>query len=50
MSPDELVYLARNLPDGRRAEVVPLTYGRARIVVGRVLPGDPGLWFYDDVW
>lgn len=39
-------YLAeRDLPDGRRGWVIPLTFGRARIVVG---PADST--FYDDGW
>lgn len=35
----------RGLPDGRELVVYPLTFGRARLVVGP--PGDPG---YDDAW
>lgn len=34
----------RELPDGRLLCVVPLTFGRARLTVGR------GLDFYDDGW
>ena len=38
-------YFARKtLPDGRVAEVVPLFFGRARIVVG------PGAISVDDLW
>lgn len=37
----------KTLPDGRIAEVVPLTYGRARITVSR--PEDYGL-FVADSW
>lgn len=33
------------LPDGRELTIYPLTYGRARLVVGP--PGEP---FYDDGW
>lgn len=35
----------RIMPDGRVASVVPLTFGRARIVIG---PSD--LAVYDDGW
>ena len=35
----------RDLPDGRRIDVVPLTFGRARIGVGM-----PDGGAYDDVW
>lgn len=35
----------RLLPDGRELSVMPLTYGRARLVVGQ-----PGSMFYDDGW
>ena len=33
------------LPDGRELVVYPLTYGRARLVVGPA-----GAPFYDDAW
>lgn len=33
------------LPDGRELAILPLTYGRARLVVGPT--GEP---FYDDGW
>lgn len=36
---------AKLLPDGRELVVYPLTYGRARLVVGPA--GEP---FYDDAW
>jgi hypothetical protein len=36
---------AKLLPDGRECVVYPLTYGRARLVVGQ-----PGSGFYDDAW
>ena len=35
--------LVKDLPDGRRLEVVPLTYGRARIIIGDG-------YFVDDSW
>jgi hypothetical protein len=35
----------RDLPDGRAIEVLPLTFGRARLSIG---PADSG--FYDDQW
>lgn len=35
----------KELPGDRTASVVLLTYGRARIVVGRT-----GSWTYDDGW
>ena len=37
---------SRVLPDGRTADVIPLTYGRARIVVGK----EPERFGYDDAW
>ena len=40
------VLFTANLPDGRSAEIVPLTFGRARITV--VNEHDP--LSYDDVW
>jgi hypothetical protein len=36
---------AKLLPDGRELVVHPLTYGRARLVVGPA-----GEHFYDDAW
>lgn len=36
---------SRLLPDGREVTVYPLTYGRARLVVG-----PPNSDFYDDGW
>lgn len=39
-------YAARALPNGRWGEVVPLTFGRARLVVARTRE-----WMlYDDAW
>jgi hypothetical protein len=38
-------YGRRLLPTGMEAVVYPLTYGRARLVVG-----PPGSMFYDDAW
>jgi len=36
----------RTLPDGRHAEILPLTFGRARIIVARSAE-----WMmYDDGW
>lgn len=35
----------RRLPDGREAVVYPLTFGRARIVVG-----EEGSQIYEDSW
>jgi hypothetical protein len=35
---------SRLLPDGRTLAVIPLTYGRARLTVGR------GELTYDDAW
>ena len=35
----------RRIPDGRLVAVLPLTFGRARIVIGP----DQALW-YDDGW
>jgi hypothetical protein len=37
---------SRVLPDGRELGVVPLTYGRARIVWSRSV----GALFYEDAW
>lgn len=37
--------VSKLLPGDRTASVIPLTYGRARIVVGRT-----GSWTYDDGW
>ncbi len=37
--------LERQLPDGRVAVIMPLTFGRARIGVGR-----PGSLVFEDVW
>lgn len=39
------VYEQRILPDGRQAEVIPMTYGKARLCVG---PADDAV--YDDGW
>lgn len=36
---------AKILPDGRGAWIYPLTFGRARILVGPI-----GDWFTDDGW
>jgi len=41
----QTAYDERILPDGREAVVYPLTFGRARLVVG---PADKD--FYDDAW
>lgn len=38
-------YGRRLLPSGKGVVVYPLTYGRARLVVG-----DPDSMFYDDGW
>lgn len=43
MRPDALA--EQLLPDGREAVIYPLTFGRARLVVG-----PPGSAFYDDAW
>lgn len=40
-----LTFLSFLLPDGRVADVLPLTYGRARICVGR-----EGEHAYQDEW
>lgn len=40
------VLFSRTMPDGRIADVIPLTYGRARLCVGR----EPERFGYDDVW
>jgi len=37
--------MLKQLPDGRTVEIIPLTYGRARIVIGH--PDDLS---YDDAW
>lgn len=39
------VYATKQLPGNRTAEVIPLTYGRARICVGTT-----GSMGYDDLW
>jgi hypothetical protein len=41
---DRLSYLTRVLPDGRIAEVIPLTFGRARIII---LASLESLWVQD---
>jgi hypothetical protein len=38
-------YFKRQLPDGRTIEVVPLTFGRARIYIGPT-----NEQWYDDGW
>lgn len=43
MMPDE--YGRRLLPNGKEVVTYPLTYGRARLVVG-----EPGSRFYEDAW
>jgi len=43
---NNLILTERILPNGRKAEVVPLTFGRARIcLVDEQIP-----MMYDDVW
>jgi hypothetical protein len=37
--------IGKALPDGRVAEIAPLLFGRARILVG-----EPDSRFYDDAW
>ena len=41
----EFVHGLKDLPNGRRAYVIPLTFGRARVVVGQA-----GSLVYDDGW
>lgn len=35
----------KTMPDGRIGSVIPLTFGRARIVINKA-----GSWAYDDGW
>lgn len=44
-APEYFVYARRSLADGRVAEVIPLTFGRARRCIG---PADRP--FYEDGW
>lgn len=39
------VYFTRDLPGGRTIDVVPLTFGRARLCIGPT-----GEMFYDNQW
>ena len=41
----DVTFFRKSLPDGRDVEVWPLTFGRARLVVGRELYAS-----YDDGW
>jgi hypothetical protein len=43
---DRLAYLTRVLDDGRVIDVVPLTFGRARVTISRTLAA----MVYDDGW
>lgn len=43
---EDITVLRKTLPDGRIAEVTPLTYGRARIVIWT----PPSYGFLDDGW
>jgi hypothetical protein len=45
VTPEDDQYPRRLLPDGRELVVYPLTYGRARLVVGPA-----GSMFYDNSW
>lgn len=38
-----MTYYSRDLPDSRYVQVIPLTFGRARIIIGKG-------WFLDDGW
>jgi hypothetical protein len=38
--------LNRDLEDGHRLSIIPLTFGRVRLVIGRI--DEP--WGYDDGW
>lgn len=46
MSAERGAYLTREFLDGRVADVIPLTFGRARLVVSRDLLVET----YDDGW
>jgi hypothetical protein len=41
-----MILSERSLPDGREAAVIPLTYGRARIIVSE----RPESVCYEDAW
>jgi hypothetical protein len=44
--PEMIAYAERDLPDGRHATVIPLTFGRARICVAPARADR----FYVDMW
>lgn len=39
-----MIFARKTMPDGRIAEVIELTFGRARITIG------DGATYYDDGW